>query len=192
MRAGAPARQTRRAMNDPKPVGPSLRAVPDGDTRERLICADCGFVQYDNPKIVVGAVPVWEGKVLLCRRAIAPRIGFWTLPAGYLELGETPEAGAAREALEEANARISIEALLAVYSVPRISQVQLIYRARLGDLDFSAGAESQDVRLFAWDEIPWADLAFPTVRWALDHWREIGDAPAFAARTNPPGAFGDY
>jgi len=179
-------------MNAPKPAGPSVRAVPDGDTRERLVCADCGFIQYENPKIVVGAVPVWEGKVLLCRRAIAPRIGFWTLPAGYLELGETPEAGAAREAMEEANARIAIDALLGVYSVPRISQVQLIYRARLLDAEFSAGPESQEVSLYGWGEIPWNDLAFPSVRWALAHWREVGDARSFAVRTNPPGESGDH
>jgi ADP-ribose pyrophosphatase YjhB (NUDIX family) len=177
-------------MSAPKPVGPSVRAIPDGDTRERLVCADCGFIQYDNPKIVVGAVPLWQDKVLLCRRAIAPRIGYWTLPAGYLELGETPEAGAAREAMEEANARIAIDALLAVYSVPRISQVQIIYRARLVDADVSAGPESQAVRLYAWDEIPWDQLAFPSVRWALHHWREVGDAKSFAARTNPPGETG--
>ena len=177
-------------MSAPKPVGPSVRAIPDGDTRERLVCADCGFIQYENPKIVVGAVPVWQDKVLLCRRAIAPRVGFWTLPAGYLELGETPEAGAAREAMEEANARIAVDALLAVYSVPRISQVQIIYRARLVDADVSPGPESQAVRLCAWDEIPWDQLAFPSVRWALNHWREVGDAKSFAARTNPPGETG--
>lgn len=156
------------------------------------MCADCGFIQYDNPKIVVGAVPLWQDKVLLCKRAIAPRIGYWTLPAGYLELGEAPEAGAAREALEEANARIAIDGLLAVYSIPRISQVQLIYRARLLEADFSAGPESQDVRLYDWDGIPWTDLAFPSVKWALEHWREVGDSREFAVRANPPGETGDY
>jgi ADP-ribose pyrophosphatase YjhB (NUDIX family) len=175
-------------MSDPKPIGPSVRAVPDGDNRERLICADCGFVQYDNPKIVVGAVPLWQGRVLLCKRAIEPRVGYWTLPAGYLELGETPEAGAVREAQEEAQADIAIDTLLAVYSVPRISQVQLIYRARLKSPEFAPGPESLDVRLFDWSEIPWDALAFPTVRWALDAWREVGDAAAFAVRANPPAS----
>ena len=97
-------------MSAPRP-GPSLRAIPEGDTRERLICGDCGFVQYENPKIVVGSVVHVEGKVLMCRRAIEPRNGFWTLPAGFMELGESVEEGAAREALEEAEARIAIEAL---------------------------------------------------------------------------------
>jgi ADP-ribose pyrophosphatase YjhB (NUDIX family) len=178
-------------MNAPKPAGPTIRAVPEGDTRERLICGDCGFIHYDNPKIVVGAVPLWQGRVLLCRRAIAPRVGFWTLPAGYLELGETPEAGAAREAFEEANARIAIDALLGVYSVPRLSQVQLIYRARLVDGAFSPGPESQDVRLFGWDEIPWPEIAFPSVRWALDHWRKVGDSANFEVGANPAGEAGD-
>ncbi|MBI1244710.1 MAG: NUDIX domain-containing protein [Alphaproteobacteria bacterium] len=179
-------------MSDPKPVGPSVRAIPEGDTRERLVCADCGFVHYDNPKIVVGAVVLWQGRVLLCRRAIAPRVGFWTLPAGYLELGESPEAGAARESLEEANARISIDALLGVYSVPRLSQVQLIYRAKLVDGDFSPGPESQDVQLFAWDQIPWDEIAFPSVRWALDHWRAIGESAQFPIGGNPASQTGDY
>ncbi len=114
-------------------AGPSVRAVPEGDNRERLVCADCGFVLYDNPKVVVGSVARSGGRVLLCRRAIDPRKGFWTLPAGYLELNESTTAGAEREAWEEARARIEIEGLLAVYDIPRLSQVQLVYRARLVD-----------------------------------------------------------
>lgn len=169
-----------------------MRAVPDGDTRERLICPSCGFIQYENPKIVVGSVARWDDRLLLCRRAIMPRRGFWTLPAGYLELNESAHEGAVREAWEEARARIVIESLLAVYNVPRISQVQLIYRARLASADVAAGPESEAVGLFAWDEIPWAELAFPSVRWALQRWREVGDAVEFGARTNPPGETGEY
>ena len=113
--------------------GPSVRGIPEGDNRERMICAECGYILYDNPKIVVGSVPRWGDRLLLCRRAIHPRKGFWTLPAGYLELNESTGAGAEREAWEEAFARIRIEGLLAIYDIPRISQVQLIYRALLLD-----------------------------------------------------------
>src|SRR5690606_30987789 len=119
--------------------------VPDGDNRMRQVCADCGFINYENPKIVVGAVCHWGDRLLLCRRAINPRKGHWTLPAGFLELHETVTAGAAREAWEEARAKIEIETLLAVYTVPRISQVQLMYRARLVSDDISAGPESLEV-----------------------------------------------
>lgn len=172
--------------------GPSVLAVPEGDTRERLICPDCGFIQYDNPKVVVGSVVRWNDTILLCRRAIMPRKGFWTLPAGYMELNESAPEGAAREAWEEARARITIDGLLAVYNIPRISQVQLIFRASLVSPDVSAGPESEEVALFRWDDIPWADLAFPSVRWALRHWREIGEAPEFRTRSNGPDETGDY
>ncbi len=172
--------------------GPSLRAVPDGDTRERLICPDCGFIQYDNPKVVVGAVARWRDTILLCRRAIMPRKGYWTLPAGYMELNESAMEGAAREAWEEARAKIAIDGLLAVYNIPRISQVQLIFRASLVAPDVSAGPESEEVALFRWDDVPWQDLAFPSVRWALNHWREVGDAREFTTRSNPPDETGDY
>jgi len=172
--------------------GPSIRAVPDGDDRERLVCPDCGFVQYDNPKIVVGAVVTSGDRVLLCRRAIPPRKGFWTLPAGYLELNESALDGARREAWEEARATIAIDALLAVYNIPRISQVQLIWRARLASESFEPGPESLEVKLFGWDELPWDALAFPSVRWALGHARDVGDAAVFATRGNPPGETGDY
>lgn len=172
--------------------GPSVRAVPDGDDRERLICADCGFVAYENPKIVVGSVARWEEKILLCRRAIEPQRGFWTLPAGFLELNETAADGAAREAAEEANARLRIGPLLAVYNIPRISQVQLIYIADLLSPDVAPGAESLEVRLFAWDDLPWAETAFPSVRWALDDYRAVRGKAVFGPRTNPPGDMGNY
>jgi ADP-ribose pyrophosphatase YjhB (NUDIX family) len=145
------------------------RRVPPGDDRERHVCPACGTVHYQNPRVVVGSVCTLGERLLLCRRAIAPRRGFWTIPAGYLELGETAENGAVREAWEEARARIELEGLLAVYSVERIGQVQLLYRARLLHEDVAAGPESLEVRLIGWGEIPWEELAFPTVRWILDH-----------------------
>lgn len=153
-----------------------IRQIPDGDNRERMVCADCGHVAYENPKIVVGSVVVADGRVLMCRRAIEPRKGFWTLPAGYMELGETLEEGAAREALEEAKATIAIEGILGVFSIARIGQVQVIFRARFADdpASFGAGEESLEVALFAWEDIPWDDIAFPSVRWALDAWRQAG------------------
>ncbi|MGE0736953.1 MAG: NUDIX domain-containing protein [Alphaproteobacteria bacterium] len=174
----------------PAKKGPSLRTIPPGEDRERLMCGDCGFIHYDNPKIVVGAVVEYDGRILMCRRAIEPRSGFWTLPAGYLELNETTAAGAVREAWEEARARIEIRDLMAVYNVPRISQVQMFYRARLIAPEISAGPESLEVKLVTWDEVPWRDLAFPSVKWALDDYRAIGTAETFAVRTNPPGEWG--
>jgi len=168
--------------------GPSLRTVPEGDTRERIVCPDCGFIAYENPKVVVGAVVVSEDRFLLFRRAIEPRRGYWTLPAGYLEVNESTMDGATREAFEEACARIAIDGLLAVYDIPRISQVQVIYRARLAEPGFEPGPESLEVRLFAWDEIPWDNLAFPSVRWSLQHfrdWQRTGDE---RTRSAPPAA----
>jgi ADP-ribose pyrophosphatase YjhB (NUDIX family) len=175
-----------------RPRGPVVRAVPEGDNRERLVCADCGFIHYDNPKIVVGSVVRADQRILLCRRAINPRQGYWTLPAGYLELNETTGEGALREAYEEACAHIALDGLLAVYNIPRLSQVQIIYRARLLDPRIAAGPESEAVGLFAWDEIPWPELAFPSVHWALDHVREVWDTDVFTARTNPDGQLGNF
>jgi ADP-ribose pyrophosphatase YjhB (NUDIX family) len=176
----------------PPPPGPRfVRRVPEGDTNERYVCGDCGHIYYTNPKIVVGSVVAYGDCILLCRRAIEPRKGFWTLPAGFLEEHETPEDGARREAMEEACATIVIDALLAVYSVPRISQVQLMYRASLEKPEFSAGPESLDVRLFAWDEIPWDEAAFPSVHWALNHYRETKGQRVFAPFVNPLGQNGN-
>lgn len=170
--------------------------TPDGDDRERRVCARCEFVDYVNPRIVVGSVVTWPEpgappeampRILMCRRAIEPRHGFWTLPAGYLESGETVQAGAMREAREEACAEIVIDALLAVYDVAAISQVQLMFRARLDRPEFAAGPESLEVALFGWDQIPWPELAFPSVGWALGHWRESRLAPAFVPFRTPEG-----
>jgi ADP-ribose pyrophosphatase YjhB (NUDIX family) len=163
------------------------RKIPDGDNMERHVCADCGWIHYDNPKIVVGSVVTFEEKFLLCRRAINPRKGYWTLPAGYLEQNETTADGAVREAFEEANANIRIRDLLALYSVTHISQVQIMYRAELDRPEFSAGPESLEVRLFEWENIPWEDLAFPTVYWALHQYMQIKDEDYFAPFANASG-----
>lgn len=171
--------------NAPAGRGPSILTVPEGDNRERMVCPDCGFINYENPKIVVGAVCLWQEQFLLCRRAINPRRGYWTLPAGYLELNESTLAGVMREAWEEAQARIVIDGLLAVYDIPRISQVQLIYRAHLDAPEFTAGPESLEVNLFAWNEIPWDALAFPSVRWALEHYRDALATGDFTTRGTP-------
>ncbi len=149
------------------------------------MCPDCGYIAYQNPLIVVGSVAVWEDRILLCRRAIEPRKGYWTLPAGFMEERESTMEGAAREAWEEARARIAIDSLLAVYDIPRISQVQIIFRARLLSADVSPGPESQEVGLFRWSEIPWDGLAFPTVHWALrEHHARLGRTD-FAPAVNP-------
>ena len=160
--------------------------VPSGEDRERRVCQTCGFIDYVNPRIVTGVVAHHEGRILLCRRAIEPRKGFWTLPAGFMEVGESVEEGARREAREEAGAELELEGLLAVYSIPRISQVQVFYRARLLNTP-EPGPESLEVMLAGWDEIPWKELAFPSVRWALDHYRETRDQATFVPFANPPG-----
>jgi ADP-ribose pyrophosphatase YjhB (NUDIX family) len=170
------------------------RRIPEGDDRERMICAECGHIDYQNPKVVVGTVVVADDRILMCRRAIEPRRGFWTLPAGYLELGETLEEGAAREAMEEATANISIDGILAVFSVARIGQVQVIFRGRFanpGAPAFAAGPESLEVALYPWARIPWNDIAFPTVHWALSAWNagrsgSLG-VPAGNPTTDPRG-----
>jgi ADP-ribose pyrophosphatase YjhB (NUDIX family) len=165
-----------------------VRRVPEGDNRERMICADCGHIAYENPKVIVGSVVISGDAILLCRRAIEPRFGFWTLPAGYLELGETIEEGAAREAWEEAEADIVLDGILGVFTISRIGQVQVIFRARFADAGeprFAAGPESLEVALFPWQRIPWQDIAFPSVNWALDAWRRAGSEALGRPAGNP-------
>lgn len=145
----------------------SLR-IPGGDNRPRYVCDRCHTVHYQNPRIVAGCLPVWEGRILLCRRAIQPRQGFWTLPAGFMENGETLEQAAARETLEEACARVHDLQLYTLFDLPHISQVYLFFRAELADLDFRAGEESLEVQLFEESDIPWRELAFPTVGRTLE------------------------
>ncbi len=144
--------------------------VPPDDNRERAVCLQCQHIDYENPLNVVGTVPAWEDQVLLCRRNIEPRHGFWTLPAGFMELGESTEAGALRETDEEAGARIELQGLFSVLNVVRVGQVHLYYRARLMDTAFAPGPETIEARLFREDEIPWDDLAFRTVRVTLERY----------------------
>jgi ADP-ribose pyrophosphatase YjhB (NUDIX family) len=143
------------------------RVPDDGDTRERAVCPACGTIHYENPLNVVGTVPYWEDKVLLCKRNIEPRFGKWTLPAGFMELGETTLEGAARETDEEAGAQVEMQGLLSVISVPRVGQVHLFYLARLLSDRFEPGHETIEARLFTEREIPWEEIAFKTVRETL-------------------------
>ena len=148
---------------------------PNDDNRPRHICTACGTIHYQNPKMVIGSIPEWEypegeNKILLCRRAIEPRHGLWTIPGGFMENGETTTEAAIRETLEEANARIAIGDLYSMYSMPNINQVHMLFRAKLLDLDFSPGQESLEVRLFTEAEIPWDEIAFRPVKFSLEHY----------------------
>ena len=150
---------------------PVTVAIPPGDNRPRFVCTQCGTIHYQNPKMVIGTVPVWdrggEFKVLLCKRAIEPRYGYWTLPAGFMENAETTSQAAQRETEEEAGANVELGQLFTLLNVAHVNQVHLFYLARLRDLDFAPGEESLDVRMYAEHEIPWDDLAFQTVRTTL-------------------------
>jgi ADP-ribose pyrophosphatase YjhB (NUDIX family) len=144
----------------------SLQVPPD-DNRMRYVCSNCGTIHYQNPKMVIGSIPVWEQdgelRLLLCKRAIEPQYGYWTLPAGFMENDETTGDAARRETLEEAGARIELHELFSLLNVPHVHQVHLFYRATLLDLDYAAGIESLEVGLFTENEIPWDEIAFPTV-----------------------------
>ncbi len=144
--------------------------IPAGDTLPRHICDACGTIHYQNPKMIVGCIAEWESRILLCRRAIEPRRGLWTVPAGFMENGETTAQGAIRETLEEANARVEIGPLYAMYNIPHINQVYILFRARLLDLDFNPGMESLETNLFEEEQIPWSEIAFATVRNTLTHY----------------------
>ena len=159
------------------------RKVPAGDNRERYVCAACQAVHYINPRIVAGCLPVWEDKVLLCRRANKPRAGYWTLPAGFLENNETVVAGAARETLEEANAVVANLDLYTIFSLPHISQIYLFYRAEMTSGDFSPGFESLEVALFNEAEIPWEELAFQAIRETLEHFFRDRTSGVFPVRS---------
>jgi ADP-ribose pyrophosphatase YjhB (NUDIX family) len=151
---------------------PLVQRVPAGDTLPRHVCDACQTIHYQNPRMVVGCIAEWEDRILLCRRAIEPRQGLWTVPAGYMENGETTFQGAMRETLEEANARVEIGSVYALYNIPHISQVYILFRARLLDTDVRPGAETLEVRLFTEAEIPWDRIAFASVRNALTHYFE--------------------
>ena len=177
--------------------------VPQGEDRPRDVCDHCGFIRYVNPLIVVGAVAAWSPdgpafgpgavplervRILLCRRAIMPRRGFWTLPAGYMETGETVAEATRREAREEACADLVLDQMLAMYDIANRSQVQIMHRAGLASPDVAAGPESLDVALFWWADIPWTSLAFNSVSWALRHFEESRLEARFPPFGNPAGS----
>lgn len=137
--------------------------VPAGDNRPRHVCDACGTIHYQNPKVVTGCIPEWEGRILLCKRAIEPRYGYWTLPAGFLENGETTIQGAERETWEEAGAKVRVTSLYTTFNLPHINQIYMLFRAELLDLDFQAGEESLEVALYDEADIPWQELAFPVI-----------------------------
>ena len=144
--------------------------IPPGDSLARHVCDSCGTVHYQNPKLVIGAIPEWGNRILLCRRAIEPRYGMWTLPAGFMENDETTSQAAVRETLEEACARIDVGDLFTLINVPHINQGHLVYRARLLDLDFGAGEETLEVTLFDEPDIPWDEIAFRSIGMTLRHY----------------------
>jgi ADP-ribose pyrophosphatase YjhB (NUDIX family) len=160
-------------------AAPVVKRVPPGDSLPRWVCDACGEIHYQNPKLVVGALPEWEGRLLLCRRAIEPRYGYWTLPAGFMENDETAAQAALRETLEEAGARIELLAPFSMISVPYVNQVHLFYRARLLDLEFDPGEESLEVALVEEAQVPWKDIAFRTVGLTLKHWYADRKAGSF-------------
>jgi len=157
--------------------------IPPGDDRERYVCSRCATIHYHNPRIITGCLPVHEGRVLLCRRAIEPRKGFWTVPCGFLECGETIAEGAARETMEEACARVELQGLYGIIDIPHISQVYMLYRAHLADLDFAPGAESLETALLAEQDIPWQDLAFPVMNLILEHFFAESKTGTFTLKT---------
>jgi ADP-ribose pyrophosphatase YjhB (NUDIX family) len=157
--------------------------VPEGDNRPRHVCPECETIHYQNPKVVVGCIPVWEDRVLLCRRAIEPRYGLWTLPAGFMENGETAQQGAARETMEEASAEVEVNDLYSLFNLPHIDQVYMLFRSQLLDLEFGPGSESLDVRLFREEEIPWDEIAFPVVKETLKLFFADARSGAFPLRS---------
>lgn len=146
--------------------------IPEGDNHFRYCCKNCDTIHYQNPKIVVGCIPQWKGQILLCKRAIEPRKGFWNLPGGYMENGESLTEGAAREAFEETNAKVKIGKLISIYTIPKINQVMLHFIADLESDGFTPTTESEELKLFALDEIPWDDLAFHSNNFALKTYLE--------------------
>ena len=157
--------------------------IPKGDNRLRDVCLQCGGIHYQNPCIVAGCLPVYGDEILLCKRAIEPRKGYWTLPGGFLELGETVEEGAVRETWEEACARVEVRSLYTMFDVIRAGQVSVFFLADLPVPDFSAGVESEDVRLFSEAEIPWGELAFSTITRTLYHYFQDRKAGVFSLHT---------
>ena len=164
----------------PNCASPVVKRVPPGDSMPRWVCDACGDIHYQNPKLVVGTLPEWEGRLLLCRRAIEPRYGYWTLPAGFMENDETAGQAALRETLEEAGAQVELDEPFSMVSVPYVNQVHLFYRARLLNLEFKPGEETLEVALFEESRIPWKEIAFRTVGVTLRHWFADRKSGAFA------------
>ncbi len=152
---------------------PANYSIPPGEDRPRLICASCKYIYYENPRIVSACIPEYDGKVLLARRAIQPRLGLWTFPSGFLEIGESPEEGAAREALEECCCEVRIDSLLGVFSILHVGHIYMVFRATLQKPEFAPGDESLECSLFEAHEIPWDSIAFSAVKEALSYWCEI-------------------
>jgi len=170
-------------------AGKLVLSIPPGDNRERHVCPACAAIHYRNPRIITGCLPIHEDKILLCKRAIEPRSGYWTLPAGFLENGETLSEGAIRETMEEACAQVQLGELYGIFDVPHIAQVHIFYRASLENLDFQPGEESLETRLFRENEIPWDRLAFPVIRMILEHYfkdRKTGEFTMKTARIDRP------
>lgn len=167
---------------------PVALLIPPDDNRPRYVCQQCGIIHYQNPKMVIGSIPAWEEhgevQVLLCKRAIEPQYGYWTLPAGFMENNETTEAAAVRETEEEAGAHIALHPLFSLVNVPHVHQVHMFYRATLLDLEYAAGTESLEVKLFSEENIPWEDIAFQTVAYTLKCFFED------VAKTKKGGSFG--
>jgi ADP-ribose pyrophosphatase YjhB (NUDIX family) len=167
---------------------PTVTITPQGDDHHRQMCRVCDIIHYENPKVVVGCIPQWEEKVLLCLRAIEPRYGKWTLPAGFLEIGETVSEGAKRETLEEACAQVEDLIAYALFNLSFIGQIYIMFRAHLINLDYKPGLESLSVALFSENEIPWDNLAFPVVEKTLKKYfkdRKTGNFPFFIGDINP-------
>ena len=163
--------------------------IPAGDTLPRHVCQRCKTIHYQNPKIVVGCIPEWQGQILLCKRAIEPRYGLWTIPAGFMENDETVEEAALRETMEEAKASVDLISLYTVFSIPHVNQVYMVFRATIKEKDFSAGEESLEVSLFHIDQIPWTELAFPAITQTLEHYaqdRENGEFPVHVGAIHQP------
>jgi ADP-ribose pyrophosphatase YjhB (NUDIX family) len=178
---------TRRIRHCPRCGAATEYRVPADDTRERAICTACATVHYENPLNVVGTVPVWGEQVLLCKRAIEPRYGFWTLPAGFMELGETVAAGALRETQEEAGAQVELQGLFTMMNVVPVGQVHLFYRARMLDTTLDPGPETLEARLFHEHEIPWDEIAFRTVKQTLRHFFACRQHGAYPLHTEDIG-----
>jgi len=156
--------------------------VPEGDNRNRHVCQQCDFIHYQNPRIICGCLPTWEDKVLLCKRAIEPRLGFWTLPAGFMENGETVQEGAARETFEEAEADVELGPLYTVFNLPSINQVYMFFMGQIKDGKFGVGIESLESDLYDEVDIPWDNLAFPTITKTLKHFFEDRKTQEFPVR----------